>query len=148
MLPVLHIYKFDIENLKNKGIIVECIDDKEIIDQLKRKWLNTFVNNYIKFRDVGVRRRMWEAFYHNAVECYCREEAVEKFNKQVKSECYIIADYANDGLMLNNAWDLKYEDLEDFHGTDFYVVSKRINWTFAGTHELHLGPYFYHTPRQ
>ena len=80
--------------------------------------------------------------------CLEKEEAVKAFERLKKNQCTIFYQFTNEAFLVQNAKNLKVNDLPydrlDFESIDIYVIDWENNWAFIITHEtgIGLGPYF------
>ncbi|HHY25415.1 MAG TPA: DUF4275 family protein [Desulfitobacterium dehalogenans] len=133
--------------LKNKKVKVTEMPKRGAF--LRKQWENNFANhlsdeekkNIYLWNNSGFCGYLWHLFSYEKRDCLKGEEAEKAFNNENKGSCYIFWEHTDHALILENAYILDSEDLEDEY--DIYVVDKEFNWTYVKTHETLLcGPYF------
>lgn len=135
-----------IKRLKSKGILVTNLIGKR--EELQKQWEEAFAKHLSKSqkRKIYFYQHLWHVFSYKKLSCLEEQEARDAFNKVKKDSC-IIYYYDNQNvLLLENARNLKAEDIIkdiDDYLEDVYVVGTDFTWTYVFTHEENCGPYFY-----
>ncbi|WP_041917212.1 DUF4275 family protein [Desulfitobacterium dehalogenans] len=133
--------------LKNKKVKVTEMPKRGAF--LRKQWENNFANhlsneekkNICLWDNSEFCGYLWHLFSYKKRDCLKGEEAEKAFNNENKGSCYIFWEHTDHALILENAYILDSEDLEDEY--DIYVVDKEFSWTYVKTHETLLcGPYF------
>jgi hypothetical protein len=137
--------------LKSKKIQVS--KTKEYGNDLRKKWEEAFVSHLgpmekkqIHLHTVsGSSGFLWHVFSYEKRVCEKEEQAVLAFNQQYKNTCLIFFQHADEVFLVEEASDLKAEDLllADGEHADLYIVDREFKWTFVVTHEHGwFGPFF------
>lgn len=117
---------------------------------LRKKWLKNFASHLTngEQKEIYMDSFLWHLCSYKKIACLEKEEAVKAFERQKKSKCTIFYQFTNDAFLVQNAKDLKvnnlpYDEEEDLDISDMYVMDWDGSWTFMITHENGwLGPYF------
>ena len=117
---------------------------------LRGKWLENFADHLTNEEQVEIYidSFLWHLCSYEKVVCFEKEEAIKAFNKQEKNKCTIFYQFINEAYLVQNAGNLKLEDLPydgawSLDYADMYVMDWEGDWTFIRTHEDDtLGPYF------
>lgn len=117
---------------------------------LRGKWLEYFASHLTdeEQKEIYMDSFLWHLCSYEKTVCLEKEEAVAAFEGQKKKKCTIFYQYMNDAFLVENAKNLKVNDLPydedaDLDSKDMYVMDWDGNWTFIITHENdYLGPYF------
>lgn len=117
---------------------------------LRGKWLENFASHLTndEQKEIYMDSYLWHLCSYQKMVCLEKEAAIKAFEKHKKKKCTIFYQYINDGFLVQNAKNLKVNDLPydnnaDFDYRDVYVMDWDRNWTFIITHENDdLGPYF------
>lgn len=137
-----------IENLfVENAVQAERLTKKET-DKFKRSWIEAFSpadadKKEIKENCYKNRRYstyLWHLFSFGYVKAE-EEKANDLYNEQDKDCCYILSSCEDLAYGIENAEKLDVDFLEEFE--DVVITASDFSWTYAKTHEEHLGPYFY-----
>ena len=117
---------------------------------LRGKWLEYFARHLTdeEQKEIYMDSFLWHLCSYEKTVCLEKEEAIVAFEEQKKKKCTIFYQYLNDAFLVENAKNLKVNDLPydedaDLDSKDMYVMDWDGNWTFIITHENdYLGPYF------
>ena len=117
---------------------------------LRGKWLEHYASHLTsdEQKEIYMDSYLWHLCSYEKTVCLEKEEAIKAFERQKKKKCTIFYQHINDGFLVQNARNLKvndlpYDDDADFDYRDVYVMDWDGNWTFIITHENDdLGPYF------
>lgn len=130
-----------------KSIKAERLTKKET-DKFKRCWIEAFApedSNKKEIRENCYKNRLYSTYlWHLFSFGYIKseeEKARELYNEQIKDTCYILGGYEDVAYRLNNAEKLDADVADEFY--DVVITASDFSWTYAKTHEDHLGPYFY-----
>ncbi|MGN9865368.1 DUF4275 family protein [Bacillus swezeyi] len=115
---------------------------------LRKSWENIFANHLSKEdkEEIYLAHFLWHLCSWDAVNCFIEGEAIKLFNQHKKRKCTIFYQDINEAYLVENAknlriQDLPYDPLHMFYG-DIYVMDWEQKWTFIMTHEEKCGPYF------
>ena len=90
---------------------------------------------------------MWHVFSYKILQCYECDEASEQFDGTEKSEAVLFLDgFTDTACRIKDISKLKAKSLEIFD--DVIITANDFAWTYAKTHEVYCGPYFYRPPMQ
>lgn len=137
-----------IENLFNENSIKAEFLTKKETDRLKRDWIEAF--SPVGANKKGIKENcyknrryntyLWHLFSFGYAEAQ-EEKADELYNEQDKTCCYILNSCEDLAYRIENGERLDADFLEQF--VDVVITATDFSWTYAKTHEDHLGPYYY-----
>lgn len=137
-----------IENLFDENSIkAERLTKKET-DKFKRCWIEAFApedSNKKEIKENCYKNRLystylWHLFSFEYVKAQ-EEKADDLYNEQDKTCCYVLSSCEDLAYRVENAEKLDADFFEEFE--DVVITASDFSWTYAKTHEDHLGPYFY-----
>lgn len=130
-----------INRLQEKNIHFTRIPDNE--NELERQWEEAFAKNISQSqkRKMAFAQCMWNVFSWEKIDCLKEQWAVEAFDLQKKTGCYLICTSSEEAIFIPKANRLKAKDIAHA-GSDFYIVDEYFTWTYVVTHEEDCGPYF------
>lgn len=96
----------------------------------------------IYLKDVGYfTGYLWHIFSFQKRDHLSGQEAIQAFDSQAKTRCFVFYQHSKDAYLIENASGLHVNDLKDEE--DIYIVDTDFTWTFVITHETDsCGPYF------
>ena len=117
---------------------------------LRGMWIENFAGHLTleEQKEIYLDSFLWHLCSYEKVDCLEKEEAVKAFERLKKNQCTIFYQFTNEAFLVQNAKNLKVNDLPydrlDFESIDIYVMDWENNWAFIITHEtgIGLGPYF------
>lgn len=142
----------DIESYFRKQKIRFVKIEEERIEPLRKYWLKRFTPKGAEKQAQKVCSKygtyLWHLFSFEIAKTSEREEAQKAFKSTSleKPKAWIFFQYENIGWKIDNASLLDPLELrtvvKDIFA-DFYITASDFSWTYAYTHEVECGPYFY-----
>jgi hypothetical protein len=122
-----------------------CVMQKKQVQAMKHRWFQVFAppGQVKKAKKVclSAGNYLWHLFSFEFVKPLEGKRAVEAYKNCEKSDCYLLLSFYDIGIKIKGVdryiWHLKDCDL------DLVMTDRDFQWTFAQTHEMDLGPYFY-----
>lgn len=128
--------------LQDKNISFTLVPNKE--NELEHQWEEAFAKDVSQSqkRKMAFAQCMWNVFSWGKIECLKEQRAIEAFDLQKKTGCYLICTSSEEAIHIPKATRLKAKDIIQA-GSDLYIVDEHFTWTYVLTHEEGCGPYFY-----
>lgn len=135
--------------LERLGIAHTPLAENQINDH-KQAWVNHFIppekhskaiECYCLPTDDGCSDYLWHAFSFELLDGLCGNEAHIALQCVQIGEAVLLSNWEDAGFYIPDASALTASTLEGI--TDFVLTSADFKWTYAKTHELELGPYFF-----
>lgn len=113
-------------------------------NKLEQRWEEAFAKDISKSqkRKIAFKQCMWNVFSLGKIDCFNGQRAIDAFELQKKTGCYLICTSSEDAIYIPKANQLKVKDVTHI-GSDLYIVDEYFTWTFVLTHEEDCGPYFH-----
>ncbi|WP_198023055.1 DUF4275 family protein [Paenibacillus zanthoxyli] len=130
-----------IDFLQQKNIKVTEIN--QWVPFLRSEWENNFTNHIHESvkKKIFLDQFLWHVFSYNKLNSTTQNKAKDRFNNQLKTECYLFFQHDDQALLLEEVKNMKAEDFDK--ESDIYITDKNFQWTYVKTHESQCGPYFY-----
>ena len=141
-------YRQSIQQLLDRGIVLEAVDRGDIIAQWDRDFDSLVSPSAKESAKNYTDQFRWHLFSFELLPALTGGEARAAFDRQPRQELYIFFDCAPECFRVKNAQLLCSADVEalrensSLNHSDLYFYDPANHWTYVRPHEDYCGPYF------